>query len=101
MKFEFAEWGWWSDDYISVVLFGVVDGKEFGLAFASEVLAEFFDVPKTPSRLQEVFNRNKALMEEISRDLVEAGKLGDDEFALVYRKDLLPYFERRAASARA
>ena len=101
MNFEFDEWGWWNDAYESVTLYGAADGDRFVLAFACEAIAEFLGVPNEPREVQYAFNQNKAFMEEIARDIVESGKLDYDRTRILESEQLLPYFENRAAIARA
>lgn len=101
MKIEFEEWGRWSSAMSSVALYGTVDGRYVRLAFSGSALAELFGVKKDPILLQETFMRNEKFMEEIARDFIEAGRLEDDGSILLEKEDLRPYFERRAATARA
>lgn len=101
MTFEFEKWGIWNRAYEGVALYGVADGRGVGLLFAGEVLAEFFNVANEPDRIENAFNRNKKFMEEIARSVIEAGRLGERRRVILERKDLLPYFEKRAATAPA
>src|SRR5688500_18911086 len=101
MNIEFENKATWNDAYEGVTLYGVADGRGVGLLFAGEVLAEFFDVPNDPDRIEYAFKLNKKFMEEIARSVIEAGKLRDDRKVILERADLLPYFEKRAATAPA
>lgn len=101
MKIEFEEWGVWSTAVRSVALYGTVDGRYVRLAFSGSALAELFGVEDDPFAVETAFMRNQKFMEEIARDFIEAGKLEDDGSILLETDDLLPYFERRAATARA
>lgn len=40
-------------------------------------------------------------MKEIARDVIEAGRIREDGTLMLHKEDLLPYFERRAATAPA
>jgi Protein of unknown function (DUF1488) len=86
---------------VSVELSGVVDGRYFGIIFSTDALAELFQVPHDPYDVENAFMRNQAFMEEIARDIIERGKLDEEGEACLSKEDLLPYFERRAATAPA
>lgn len=101
MKIEFEDWGIWNEEYEAVVLHGTVDGQGFALIYAAEVLAELFDVSNKPNRLEGVFKQNMEFMQHIGRSVIEAGMLRWDGIVILERKDLLPYFEKRAATAPA
>ena len=101
MKIEFEEWGEWSAAVESVALYGKVDGRPFGVAFSGKALSELFDVPEEPFVVEKAFRLNQAFMNEIARDAIEAGRLRANGKVMLHKEDLLPYFERRAATARA
>ena len=100
MNITFETWTW-NEVYEGVALYGNADGRGVGLLFAGEVLAELFDVPNDPLRIVNAFKWNRAFIEEIARSVIEAGKLRDHRKVILERKDLLPYFEKRAATAPA
>lgn len=101
MNLEFEKWGEWSSAMRSVALYGTLDGQYVRLAFSGSALAQLFYVEDDPFIVETTFMRNQQFMEEIARDVIEAGKLEDDGSILLEKEDLLPYFERRAATARA
>ena len=101
MKIKFDEWGEWSEAVASVAQYGTVDGRPFVIAYAGTALAELFGVANEPYVLEYAFMRNQAFMNEISLDIIESGRLRADYKVVLYKKDLIPYFERRAATATA
>jgi len=101
MKIEFEEWGKWSTAVECVALYGRVDGRPFRIAFSGTALSELFGLPRKPFVLQEAFRVNQAFMNEIARDVIETGRLREDGSVMLHKEDLLPYFERRAATAPA
>ncbi len=101
MNIELEEWGFWSTAMASVALYGTVDGKYVRLAFAGEPLSELFGVANEPFVIEKAFRQNEKFMEEIARDVIEAGRIEQDGSILLDKEDLLPYFQRRAATAPA
>lgn len=101
MKIELDEWGQWSSAMRSVAQYGRVDGRGFGIAYAGKALSELFGVPNEPHVLKNTFMRNQAFMNEISRHVIESGRLREDYTVYLTKEDLLPYFQRQVATAPA
>ena len=101
MKITFAKWGRWNTALECVALYGTVDGRRFGIAFSGTAISEFFGVEKDPFVIENAFMRNQAFMNEIAREVIEAGRLEEDNTLILHKKDLLSYLERRAATAPA
>jgi hypothetical protein len=99
MKIEFEEWGVWSTAMKAVALYGTVDDRGFGIAFSGKALSELFEVAHDRFVVENAFMRNQEFMNEIARDVIENGRLREDGTVVLYKEDLLPYFERRAATA--
>jgi hypothetical protein len=103
MNIEFKEciWTQWNGELSVVTLHGTVGFFEpFCVGFGVTALSELFGVQHHPNRLREAFEENRQFLEGIARSWIRAGKLEDGNLFLE-KADLLPYFEKRAATAPA
>ena len=101
MNIEFEEWIWtqWNGDLSVVTLHGNVDFQPFCVGFGVTALSELFGVQRHPNRLRDAFEENREFLEGIAQKWIRAGRLEDDGNLFLTKEDLLPYFEKRAATA--
>ncbi|HEV7237854.1 MAG TPA: hypothetical protein VGQ36_01335 [Thermoanaerobaculia bacterium] len=103
MNIEFEEWIWtqWNGDLSVVTLHGTMDFQPFCVGFGVAALSELFGVQRDSKMLREAFAENREFLEKIARVWIRAGRLEDDGNLFLAKEDLLPYFEKRAATAPA
>ena len=103
MNIEFKEWLWgrWNGDLSVVTLHGTMDFESVCVGFGATDLSELFGVQRDSNMLREAFAENREFLEKIARAWIRAGRLEDDGNLHLTKEDLLPYFEKRAATAPA
>jgi len=101
MKITFGEQCRWVDGLDGVASAATVDGKVVPFIMEGRALAEYFGVLNKPWPIEAAYIRNHEFLEEIVRDAIQRGKFNRLGEVWLGKKDLLPYFEKRAATAPA
>lgn len=104
MNVEFKEWLWvrWNGDLSVGTLHGTVDFEEpVCVGFGATDLSELFGVQRDSEMLREAVAKNREFLEQIASGWLRAGRLDDHGTVHLTKENLLPYFEKRSASAPA
>lgn len=98
MNITFDEQISWTPALEGVVTWATVDGNKVGCVLEGRVIAEYFAVENKRGRIKHAYLVNRAFLEEIVRDAIERGMVDERNELLLGKRELAPYFEKRAAS---
>ncbi|MGZ5432349.1 MAG: DUF1488 family protein [Thermoanaerobaculia bacterium] len=102
MNITFREQFYWADGLLrGVASSATVDDKVVPFILEGRALAEYFGVEDKQWPIEVAYMRNRAFLEEIVRDAIERGMFNRWGEVLLGKRELTPYFEKRAASAPA
>lgn len=101
MKIDFEKEIFWSSGLEGVGTWAIVDGKRVGCVFEGRAIAEYFGAENRQWPIELTYLRNRTFMEEIVRDAIERGMVDERNELLLGKRELTPYFEKRAVTAPA
>jgi hypothetical protein len=101
MNITFDAVSHWMDGLDGLGSWATVDGKRVHFILEGRALAEYFGVENKPWPIQAAYIRNHEFVQEIVRDAIQRGKFNPWGEVLLGKKDLIPYFEKRSATAPA